>query len=91
MKHLTRRQWLGSLPCGVLGQQQRAPNVILILTDDQGYHDLGCHGNETIRTPNIDRLHSESVRLANFHVDPLCSPTRSADGNRSKEPSSLCN
>jgi arylsulfatase A-like enzyme len=52
--------------------------VILVLTDDQGYGDLGCHGNTMIRTPNIDRFHSQSVRFTNFHVDPLCSPTRSA-------------
>ena len=54
------------------------PNVILIMTDDQGYGDLSCHGNPIIRTPNLDRLHAKSVRLTNFHVDPTCSPTRSA-------------
>jgi arylsulfatase A-like enzyme len=54
------------------------PNVILVLTDDQGYGDLGCHGNKVIRTPNLDRLHGQSVRLTNFHVDPTCSPSRSA-------------
>lgn len=48
------------------------------MTDDQGYGDLRCHGNTMIRTPNLDRLHSQSVRLANFHVDPTCSPTRAA-------------
>ncbi|NQU21553.1 MAG: arylsulfatase, partial [Candidatus Nealsonbacteria bacterium] len=56
----------------------RQPNVILILTDDQGYGDLGCHGNRVIRTPNLDRLHGQSVRLADFHVSPVCSPTRAA-------------
>lgn len=54
------------------------PNVILILTDDQGYGDLGCHGNTEIKTPALDRLQAESVRLTDFHVDPTCSPTRSA-------------
>jgi arylsulfatase B len=54
------------------------PNVILIMTDDQGYGDLGCHGNPAIRTPNLDELHKESVRLTNYHVSPTCSPTRSA-------------
>ena len=78
MMPLTRRQLLAAAPGTILAQGGRAPNVILILTDDQGYGDLGCHGNTAIRTPNIDRLHGESVRLANFHVDPLCSPTRSA-------------
>jgi arylsulfatase A-like enzyme len=52
------------------------PNVILILTDDQGYGDLGCHGNPVLRTPNLDQLHAESVRFTNFHVAPTCSPTR---------------
>lgn len=54
------------------------PNVLLVITDDQGYGDLGCHGNKEVRTPNLDRLHAESVRLTNFHVDPTCAPTRSA-------------
>lgn len=54
------------------------PNIVLVITDDQGYGDLACHGNQVINTPNLDRLHAESVRLTNFHVDPTCSPTRSA-------------
>lgn len=54
------------------------PNVILVITDDQGYGDVGAHGNAMIRTPNMDRLWSESVRLTDFHVDPTCSPTRAA-------------
>ncbi|MGV3721659.1 MAG: arylsulfatase [Actinomycetota bacterium] len=54
------------------------PNVILIITDDQGYGDLGAHGNRMIRTPHLDRLHGESVRLTNFHVDPTCAPSRAA-------------
>jgi len=54
------------------------PNIILIITDDQGYGDLGCHGNPHVRTPNIDRLAGESVRLTNFHVSPTCAPTRCA-------------
>ena len=52
------------------------PNVVLVITDDQGYGDLGCHGNPVIQTPNIDTFHSESVRLTNFHVGPTCAPTR---------------
>ncbi len=52
------------------------PNVVIVITDDQGYGDLGCHGNPIISTPNIDRLHSESVRFTNFHVGPTCAPTR---------------
>ncbi len=56
----------------------KRPNVVLVMTDDQGYGDLGCHGNEIIKTPTLDSLYTESVRLTNFHVDPTCSPTRSA-------------
>ena len=54
------------------------PNVILIMTDDQGYGDLACHGNPVIQTPCIDQLHTESLRLTNFHVSPYCTPTRAA-------------
>lgn len=52
------------------------PNVILILTDDQGYGDLSCHGNPILKTPTLDKLHAESVRFTNYHVAPMCSPTR---------------
>ena len=54
------------------------PNIVFILTDDQGYGDLSCHGNPILKTPNIDRLHAEGVRFTDFHVSPTCSPTRSA-------------
>ncbi|MBC8352900.1 MAG: sulfatase-like hydrolase/transferase [Planctomycetes bacterium] len=61
-----------------LGQAASKPNVILIMTDDQGYGDLSCHGNPTLKTPNLDRLHAESVRFTDFHVAPFCTPTRAA-------------
>lgn len=54
------------------------PNVIVILTDDQGYGDMGCHGNPWLKTPNLDRLAAESVQLEDYHVDPICTPTRAA-------------
>ncbi len=54
------------------------PNILLIITDDQGYGDLACHGNPSVKTPNIDALAAESVRLTNFHVSPTCAPTRCA-------------
>jgi arylsulfatase B len=57
---------------------QDKPNVILLMTDDQGYGDLACHGNPVIRTPNLDRLYAQSVRFTDFHVNPFCSPTRAA-------------
>ncbi len=52
------------------------PNVLIVLVDDAGYGDFGCHGHPFLKTPNIDRLHSESVRLTDFHVAPMCTPTR---------------
>ena len=55
---------------------KQKPNVVFVLTDDQGYGDLACHGNPIIKTPHLDQMHSESVRLSNYHVGPTCAPTR---------------
>ena len=60
---------------GIAAAAER-PNVILIMTDDQGYGDLSCHGNPVLSTPHLDKLASESVRLTDFHVAPMCTPTR---------------
>jgi arylsulfatase A-like enzyme len=60
------------------GQTGRPPNIILVMTDDQGYGDLSCHGNPILKTPNLDRLHAESVRFTDFHVSSFCTPTRAA-------------
>ena len=57
---------------------RRTPNVILVMTDDQGYGDLACHGNPIIQTPNLDRLRTQSIRMTDFHVSPFCTPTRAA-------------
>ena len=59
-------------------QSKNRPNVILVMTDDQGIGDLSCHGNPWLKTPNIDSFYDDAVRLTNFHVSPLCTPTRSA-------------
>lgn len=56
----------------------KPPNVILVLTDDQGYGDLGCTGNPIIETPHLDAFYAESVHLTNHHVCPTCSPTRAS-------------
>ena len=53
-------------------------NVILVMTDDQGYPDMACHGNPVIQTPNMDKLAASSVQFSDFHVNPFCSPTRAA-------------
>lgn len=52
------------------------PNIIFLITDDQGYGDLSCTGNPVLKTPNIDAFHSECARFANYHVGPTCAPTR---------------
>src|SRR5262249_33126445 len=56
----------------------RRPNVLLVITDDQGHGDFGVTGNPVIKTPNLDRLARGSVWLTRFHVSPVCSPTRSS-------------
>lgn len=52
------------------------PNVLIVLVDDAGYGDFACHGQPFVKTPNIDKLHGESVRFTDFHVTPMCTPTR---------------
>ena len=52
------------------------PNVIIVITDDQGYGDLGCHGNPVAQTPHMDTLYAQSIRLTDFHAAPMCTPTR---------------
>lgn len=54
------------------------PNVILIMTDDMGYGDLGYHDNPYIETPNLDALAKQSVEFSNFYVSPVCAPTRAS-------------
>ena len=61
-----------------LAEKPKRPNIIYVMTDDQGYGDIAAHGNRVIRTPTLDRLHAESVRLTEFHASPTCSPTRAA-------------
>ncbi|MXX96128.1 MAG: sulfatase-like hydrolase/transferase [Rhodothermaceae bacterium] len=55
---------------------ERPPNVIIILTDDQGWGDLSINGNTSINTPNIDQIAHSGARFENFYVSPVCSPTR---------------
>lgn len=54
------------------------PNIIFILTDDQGYGDLSAHGNPVLKTANLDKLREDAFRFLDFHVSPTCAPTRSA-------------
>lgn len=66
----------GLLPAKPLAGSR--PNIILVMTDDQGMGDLSCMGNTILKTPNIDRFYERSTRLTDFQVSPTCSPTRSA-------------
>ena len=61
---------------GTLASAAERPNVVLIMTDDQGYGDLGATGNPVIRTPNIDAMARRSARMSRFYVSPVCAPTR---------------
>jgi len=54
------------------------PNIILVMTDDQGMGDLSCMGNEILRTPHIDNFYENATRFTDFQVSPTCAPTRSA-------------
>jgi arylsulfatase A-like enzyme len=57
----------------------RKPNIVLILADDLGYGDLGCYGHTRFKTPNLDRIAGEGVRLTQFNAPmPFCAPTRAA-------------
>ena len=76
-------RWLALLGLAVclLALQTRAaerPNILLVITDDQGYGDLGVHGNPLIHTPALDQLAGESVELTHFYVSPVCAPTRAS-------------
>lgn len=57
---------------------QKPLNVIMVMTDDQGYADLGCTGNPWLKTPHIDAFSEQAVRCNDFHVSPLCTPSRGA-------------
>ncbi|MCA9268139.1 MAG: sulfatase-like hydrolase/transferase, partial [Planctomycetales bacterium] len=59
-------------------QADRPPNFVIIFADDQGYGDLGCFGSKKIKTPNIDRMAAEGMRLTDFYAQAVCGPSRAA-------------
>ncbi|MEM0994945.1 MAG: arylsulfatase, partial [Bacteroidota bacterium] len=63
------------LTCLTFAQQQK-PNIVLVITDDQGKNDLACEGNPYVKTPSIDAFYENAVRLTNFHVSTTCAPSR---------------
>ena len=67
---------LSAAPAATLAGSK--PNIILVITDDQGYGPVGRHGNKWLKTPHLDALHDSGVRFTRFLVSPTCSPTRSA-------------
>lgn len=76
--------WLicGTLPVGLVASPKpmagSKPNIILVMTDDQGMGDLSCMGNEVVRTPYIDQFYEKATRFTDFQVSPTCAPTRAA-------------
>jgi arylsulfatase A-like enzyme len=67
----------GALPaCSPESGGYRQPNIVIIITDDQGWGDISLHGNTNLQTPNIDALAQNGAQFTNFYVQPVCSPTR---------------
>ena len=66
------------LSCGPSETSQPPPNIVLIMTDDQGWAQLGFHGDPILKTPRLDELAAESVEMTRFYVSPVCAPTRAA-------------
>ncbi|MBD3385426.1 sulfatase-like hydrolase/transferase [candidate division KSB1 bacterium] len=83
--NIPRRQFVKNsmLSLAALGtachlKQEKKPNIICIMTDDQGWGDLGIHGNPYVRTPTLDKLALSGARLNRFYVSPVCAPTRAS-------------
>lgn len=62
--------------CVCVTNNASKPHIVFILSDDQGFHDVGYHGSE-IKTPVIDQLAQQGIKLENYYVQPICTPTRS--------------
>jgi arylsulfatase B len=75
---MQRRIICSALPLFLNMSLLASPNVVIVITDDQGYGDLSCLGNPVLETPAMDALYEESIRLTDYHVSPTCAPTRGA-------------
>jgi arylsulfatase A-like enzyme len=69
--------WHGQ-PVSVSAAEAKRPNILVILTDDQGYGDLGCYGATKFKTPRLDQLAREGTRFTSFYAQVVCGPSRSA-------------
>jgi arylsulfatase A-like enzyme len=75
---MNRREFIAAAGAPLLNAAGQRPNIVLIITDDQGFGDLSIHGNDKLKTPNMDRIGREGIRFTQFHVNPVCSPTRAS-------------
>ena len=77
---MLRRKFLSTSVAApaMLAQRVRRPNVIILITDDQGFGDLSLHGNPHLKTPHLDSIGADGVQFTQFQVCPVCSPTRSS-------------
>jgi arylsulfatase A-like enzyme len=73
---LNRRQFLAAASTPLLAAPRPRPNIVVILTDDQGYGDLSLHGNRDLATPHMDAVANNGAQFTQFHVCPVCAPTR---------------
>jgi len=77
LKHFVISVVVLTLTAGIV-EASRKPNIVVFLTDDQGYGDLGCFGSESLETPNIDQLCRQGMKFTDFYGHQRCSPTRLA-------------
>src|SRR5688572_17569784 len=68
------------LPCSLqlASAAEPRPNVVVVMTDDQGFGDIGLHKNPHLRTPSLDRFAQDGVQFSRFYVSPVCAPTRAS-------------
>ena len=75
---LSRREWLSASALPFFQARRPRPNVLILITDDQGYGDLSLHGNPVLQTPHLDSIGTSGAQFTQFQVCPVCSPTRSS-------------
>ena len=78
MKSATQLLLLALLLASPLAVSAEQPNFVVIMTDDQGYQDLGCYGSPNIKTPRIDQMAKDGMKFTNFYAQTVCRPARAA-------------